>query len=476
MASPDRQTPTPAGASVDSPTAELAAFAVQFDAREIPAATREVVRACLLDFVGVAAYAARGIPGNAGVVRALDEWMPVPGEHAVVGAIGTRGPLQAALLNGLHAHTLDFDDTNQRGFLHPGAPVIPAALAAAERVDCDGNAFLAAVAIGYEVACRVGAGLGTGCYARSFHPTAIAGIFGAAAAAARLLGANAAELNDAFGFCGSQASGAMQFLDNGSLNKRLHPGLAAHDGLWSVGLAMAGVAGSRAALEGRNGLLTGYTDTPRPEALAQALGTDWLTTVTAIKPYPSCRLTHAGIDAVLALRDRLAAGSQPTLRVRLNPSSFNVVGERQPLKLRPKGIVDAQFSIYFQLAVTLLDGPPGWSSYERIGDPAVEAIAERIRVESSSDIPFNGCEVTVEGTGLSQRIDYPLGEPERPLAWQDIEHKFFALADVAYARPHAEAVSNGIRHIEEAPSMKAFGSLLRGDASPERLVDVTPRT
>ena len=444
-------------------TAKLADFAISTQSADIPQAARETIRGCLLDFVGVSAYAARGIPENATLAGVLDALGSPDGRHVVVGATRDRSLLQAAFLNGTHAHTLDFDDTNQLGVLHPGAPIIPAALAAAELADARGDELLAAIAIGYEVGCRVGCALGSGAYDQGFHPTAIAGVFGAAAAAGRLLGISSDMLTNAFGLCGSRAAGSMQFLANGAWNKRMHPGFAAHDALWCVQLAKAGAVGAADAIEGRYGLLAAYTPNGQPAELLRDIGTQWLCAQTAIKPYPSCRFTHAAIDAVLMLRSRLAPDAAPTLRVRLSPSALDVVGRSDEVKLHPRTVVDGQFSIFFQLAVAWHDGAPTWESYKRLGDPAIEAFAERIRVESAEDLLLSAAEVAVEGTEWSERIDYPLGEPQRPLSWADIDRKFRSLSGLAYSAKRAEAISHTIQELGQKHTITDLAGLLRGE-------------
>ena len=288
----------------------LAEFVAGLTYEQVPAGAVDRLKQCLLDFVGLAAFAAARAESSEPFRRAILTLAPRPGPGTVVGEARGYPWEYAALLNGAFAHTLDFDDTNLFGALHPGAPVIPAALAAAEQTAASGRALLESLAAGYEVACRVGGALGQTAYDRGFHITPVAGIFGAVAAGAKLFGLGAAEIASAFGIALSQAAGSMQYLENGAWTKRLHPGFAAHDALVSLALARAGVVGAARAIDGRYGLLAGYSNAPRPDLLLERLGERWVLAETAIKPYPSCRLTHGAIDAVLSLREKAGADAR----------------------------------------------------------------------------------------------------------------------------------------------------------------------
>ncbi len=450
-------------------TEPLVDFAASVRYDDLPEPAVDRLKQCILDFVGNAAFAGAEAESSGPFRQAILALAPQPGPATVIG--DSRGyPYQyAALLNGAFAHSLDFDDTNLFGSLHPGAAVLPAALAVAERIDASGRAFLEGVATGYEVACRVGGALGLTAYDRGFHVTAIAGIFGAVAAGARLLGFNAARAANAHGLALSQAAGSMQYLENGAWNKRLHPGLAAHDALLALAFAEAGVLGAAAPIEGRYGLLTGYSNAGRPELLTEELGRRWILLDTAIKPYPSCRLTHGAIDAALELREKVAAKHRPRAHIalRLSPKSVQIVGERLERKIRPRNIVDAQFSVYFQAAAAWLDGQVNWQSYERLGNLALEALMSQMVVTADEAVPFAGADVTVsvEGAELHRRVEQPLGEPERPVSWAMLDTKFTALAGRVLGEARCRSLAANVRRLDQQHSMKRWVPLLRGETA-----------
>ena len=443
-------------------TDALTGFTIGVDFAHLPGRLTDTLRACFLDFLGVASYASIAADGSAELRAAVQTLNPEGGTHTAIANKKKYAAQYAALLNGTYAHTLDFDDTNQTGLLHPGTVVIPAALAAAESVDADGRDFLTALAVGYEVACRIGAGLGKTIYDRGFHPTAIAGLFGATAAAAKLMNMDGSTLTNAFGFCGSMAAGSMQFLESGSLNKRLHAGLAAHNALVALALAQSGLRGSAKAIEGEQGLLKNYSNEPIPENVTKDLGETWYASETAIKPYPSCRLTHAVIDAMFALRKSARSGTDaPHIHISLSPQAFHIVGERADHKLRPRSLVDAQFSVYFQAAIAWTQGRADWESYRLIGDSKIEAFADTIFVQSDPGLALNSAIVRVENGAPPMRIDYPLGEPENPLTWGHIETKFVSLAEHAYDQSTLDEIASSVRRLGYMRSMKTFARLLQ---------------
>lgn len=442
-------------------TRELAAFAAEFDSNALPERVRIRLAQCLADFVAVTAGGHRLAESSAALLVAMES--EAGGPATVVGSARGYGWRGAALLNGAFAHSLDFDDTNIASGLHPGAPVIAAALAIAEREDASGVELLTAIAVGYEVCCRVGLALGKGAYLRGFHPTAIAGVFGAVAAGARLSGLDADRTNAAFGLAGSMAAGSMQYLENGGWNKRLHPGLAAQNALLAVDFARAGVKAADRALDGRGGVLTGYTATPDPAELAADLGTRWILADTGIKPYPACRLTHGAIDAAIQLHAQLDGKLAPdhTLALRISHEANAIVGGPDPRKRRPANSVDAQFSVFFQTAVAFETGAVNWSSYDAVADPAIEALIDRIALSSHDDIPAAGAELVClsADTEIARvSIDRPSGEPGTDLPWTEIEAKYHSLtADLLDAR----AALDWIRHLPHDRPVRALTALLR---------------
>ncbi len=439
-------------------TSTLARFVSGLSLDGIPAAAAERAKALTLDLLGSAVRArveAESTPSVLAMLARLG--LDGPGPGTVMGdARGYAAPV-AALLGGVLGHSLDFDDTHAESSLHPSAPVVPAALAAGELVGADGATVLAAIVAGYEVCCRLGLGLDPAAhYARGFHPTATAGTFGAAAAAGRVLGLDPEQMVSAFGVAGSQAAGSLQFLENGAWNKRWQVGAAAMNGLIAASLAAEGFRGSAEAIEGRHGLLAGYTDAPHPERVLQGLGADWETLRIAVKPYPSCRYSHAALDGLLELRriHDLAAADIEAVEVGLHRSGVVLVGEPEAAKRRPRNVVDGQFSMAFCAAVALDRGGFGWDDYRRLGQADIDALCDRVTVvrdeavEAAALHPF-GAQVRLKTRKgeFEVLVRDPSGEPESFPDGAALKGKFLALAEPVLGAG-AETLARAVLELE----------------------------
>ena len=345
-------------------------------------------------------------------------------------------PAVAALLNGALGHSLDFDDTHADSSLHPSAPVVPSAFAVGELVGASGREVLTAIVAGYEVCCRLGNALDpTSHYARGFHPTATAGTYGAAAAAAKLLKLPAERIVAAFGVSGSQAAGSLQFLVNGAWNKRYQVGAAAMNGVIAATLANNGFVGATQSIEGIHGLLVGYTDTPHHDKAVAGLGQVYETMKIGVKPYPSCRYTHAAIDALIAMRreHNLTPDQIKRVEIGLHRNGITLTGDAAT-KRHPSSIVGGQFSMYFTGALALEQGSFGWDDYARLGDPAINALADRFDVVQDARLegkthPFGARVSITTHDGVHERIHAdPSGEPASFPSAESMAQKFRLLA------------------------------------------------
>jgi 2-methylcitrate dehydratase PrpD len=419
-------------------TATLAAFVAGLTYEAIPQAVVTRTKALTLDLLGSAVRARREAESTPSILAMLKA-LSLDGDGIATVCADSKGytPAIAALLNGALGHSLDFDDTHADSSLHPSAPVVPAALAAGELTGASGRDVLTAIIAGYEVCCRLGNALDpTSHYAKGFHPTATAGTFGAAAAVAKLFKLSPDQIISAFGVSGSQAAGSLQFLVNGSWNKRSQVGAAAMNGVIAGTLAREGFKGSIEAVEGKHGLLVGYSDDPHPEAAIADLGQVWETMKVGVKPYPSCRYTHAALDALIAIKNeiKLAPEQIESVEIGLHRNGITLAADPPEAKRRPKSIVDGQFSMFFTGAVALDQGSFGWDDYTRLNDPSLVALAERINVVRDERLegrrhPF-GSNVTIKTRdGVIERmVDDPSGEPDTFPAQQAMVDKFLLLA------------------------------------------------
>jgi len=421
-----------------SVTRTLAAFAVETKTESLPPEVSARALALATDLIGSIIRAANESDSTPSVLKMLARLgLDAPGECTVFGLSRRYAPAAAALLNGTFGHSLDFDDTHSDSSLHPSAPVVPAALAAAEMTGASGTDFLAAVVVGFEVCCRLGNALDpTSHYARGFHPTATAGNFGATAAAGRLLGLSVDQMCSAFGVVASQASGSLQFLVNGAWNKRYQVGEASMKGLIAATLALEGFHGSADAIDGKHGFLKGYSDGADPAKAVANLREIWETMNIGVKPYPACRYTHAAVDGLLALkRDHgLTVADIENITVGLHRNGITLVGAPLAEKRRARSVVEGQFSMPFAAAVALTRDRFGWDDYDLLGRLEIDELADKvdvIRDESLEGLrhPFGATlKVRAKGQVYDLRIADPSGEPETfPTPEASIE-KFRALA------------------------------------------------
>ncbi|MBC7578334.1 MAG: MmgE/PrpD family protein [Tardiphaga sp.] len=419
-------------------TATLAAYVVNLQFDDIPQEVLERAKVLTLDYLGSTIRARRDSESTPALLKMLEALsLDGAGEATVFGDSRTWTPAIAALLNGALGHSLDFDDTHADSSLHPSAPVVPAAFAVGEMVGASGKQVLTAIVAGYEVCCRLGNALDpTSHYARGFHPTATAGTFGAAAAAGKLFGLSQEQLISAFGVSGSQAAGSLQFLVNGAWNKRYQVGASAMNGVIAATLARNDFLGATESVEGKHGLLVGYSDNAHPEMAVAGLGSVYETMKIGVKPYPSCRYTHAALDALIAMRreHNLTPDQVKRVEIGLHRNGITLTGDAAT-KRHPSSIVGGQFSMFFTGALALEQGSFGWDDYAKLGDSAINTLADRFDVVQDERLegkrhPFGArVSITTTDDSLHERIYAdPSGEPSSFPDAQAMAQKFLQLA------------------------------------------------
>lgn len=406
---------------------------------------------------GVMAAVVRSILDVIGVAIAGHAEHPVGAAHAVAsnhraveaGATtwvwgDSLPPSSAAMVNGTMAHALDFDDTHLPSVLHPSAPVVPGVLAAAEASSASGSTTLAAVAVGLEIACRLGmAGydpeLGNSIFfEHGFHATSICGALGAAAGAAIAMGGDGDTVDHAIAIAASLGSGILEANRVGGDVKPFHCGWAAHAGVTAAQLALAGMTGPYSALEGGFGLFAAFTRGWFDEdAIIGELGDRWEVTRLFTKPYPTNHFTHSGIDAALALRHQIDPESVTAIELGVAAPTLRTIAEPAGEKARPRSGHHGRFSGPFTVATALL-GESGLGvsrddfTDDSVSDPRKLRLASLVTCvaddKASAVFPnqFPGVlrVFTADGHVLEHRVDYTRGGPERPLSPAELETKF----------------------------------------------------
>lgn len=428
-------------------TGALARFAATFPGAGVPSTARRAASRCLLDTL---ACAVAGLAEESSrILLDLTASEAPAGPCTAIGLDRRVAAREAALVNGSLAHALDFDDTHDLAVLHPGVAVIPAALATAERVGTSGQALLDAIVVGYDVHIRVALAATAAPGHSGWHYTSACGIFGAAAAAGRLLGLDENGMARAFGLALPQAAGTLQSEHDGTWAKRLQPGLAAAGGVLAAQLAARGFLGAREPLEGRFGFYRVYLREFDPAPVLDALGHRFEIEGTSLKPLPTCRFTHAPAAALQeVMREHQLQGADlEVIEARVTAAALAEVCEPLSDKVEPKTRVHAQFSLPYALACVAHHGTVRLEDLTEEGIRREEVLALAQRVQCLRD---PGLEVrwgekigeaevrvrTRNGATVVARA-LPPGGPERPMSASERVAK--ARECVAWGAPHFDA-------------------------------------
>ncbi|RJQ80174.1 MAG: MmgE/PrpD family protein [Desulfobacteraceae bacterium] len=432
----------------------------------------------LLDFLGVAIRGSRS--DSSQLVQRFLSVNHAPPSHGVP-VIGTNTRAEAsfaALANGTAAHSIELDDVVNAASLHPAVTVMPAALSAAYLSGCSGPELLEGIIAGYELTVKLGIALDPAAhYAQGFHPTGTCGSFGSALAAAKILKLDAEKTARALGIAGSQAAGSLEFLADGSFTKRLHAGWAAHAGLIAALLAREGFTGPTSIIEGRLGFLHAYSPVFRPEKVLHGWGDPYEIMRTSIKPHACCRYKQGPIDCILGIikQNSLAENDIEKVVVSVLKAGAALVAEPRASKLNPQSIVDAQFSMPFGAAMAIIYGRAFLDQYcqENIDSPRVRDLMQRVHCVENAEIekefprkwPAEVEILTRKGSSYRQRLEYPKGDPENPLSWDEIIDKFNNLASAVFSKEPCGAIVDRVRAIEEESDIRGFIDSLAAAAS-----------
>jgi len=375
----------------------------------------------------------------------------------------------AALANGVSSHVLELDDVHRGATLHAAAPIIPAALAAAEREHADGRAFLAAIALGYEAALRIGEAVNPSHY-RFWHPTGTAATFGSAAAAGSILKLDAKQMTDALGSAGTQAAGLWEFNADGSMSKPLHPGKAAFNGLLAADLAREGFTGASRILEGDRGFFRAMSESHDPTRLTDGLGQHWKILENCYKLHACCGHTHTAIDAAIEIREQSGrdAGEIASVEVETYGPGLATVKESNP-----STPTKARFSLTYTVAAALAEGRCGLEQFDAsrfspdgVRDPAIAALLRKIRVEAVDDLTNRypaswpvRLRVTFRDGHVERReADFPRGNPENPVSTAELEAKFISVVEPRFNMDTAHRALHAARSVETCRDMATLFS------------------
>lgn len=432
-------------------------------AAPVASTDRTVAALRLLDWTGCAA-AALADPLAEPLRRAVSA-MDAGGRVSRVGG-GTSDPMAALLWNGALGNVLEMDDVHRASILHPGPIVIPAALAAAQCVDAEAEALLDAIVRGYETTIRIGSALGTSHY-RHWHTTATAGSFGAAAAAASVLGLDAEATADALGTAGSTTGGLWQVRHENVPTKSIHNAESARRGFTAAFLARSGLRGPRAILEGPQGLFAATA----PEADADSLhvpGSAWRIHETSIKPWPACRHAHPTIDALRKAMQNVDGAMVERVLVYTYADALRFCDRPDP-----QTPAQARFSLQHAVAVVLSRGEPRLDDFgpAALVDPTLKALRARVEVHEDPRLTNSyparfGAGVKLQlasGHAIEASVVDAWGDPEWPLSPEEIRSKALNLmAAGGFSATRAASIADAALAMAEGGTLVTYLTLLEG--------------
>lgn len=443
----------PGNTAQDDAIVPLALHMLQTRLDELPTPALNTTRAQLLDTVGVALAGRK----ESGVRELLELAATIGGKgESVAWGSGLRLPSHdAARINAVMVHALEYDDTFGPGFLHPSAIIFPAALAVADMIgNISGKQLLATATLANDVACRVSiAGQpGVDGFAIGWHNTTLIGYLSSALVAGRLMQLNRDQLIHAVGIACHQAAGNAQSHIDGALTKRMGPGFASAAGIMAARLAARGVTGPRDILEGAKGWFSQYHKGNYSRALLlDGLGAEFPGAAMSFKPWPSCRGSHTSADAALQIADALGSRTVGIKRIviRNGPAEWSFLSAPIERKRQPATTVEAQFSIPWVVAAALTDGKVGIAHFtpQALTRPDVRAMAARVETVEDQSLanPAGGpgqavVEVTTsDGRTVRRHVAAAKGDPQVPMTPAEAAKKFDDCLDYAGIEPSRRA-------------------------------------
>lgn len=440
---------------MSSLTQTFAVWSEGVSEENIPGEIREKTRACLLDWL--AAVSSGAAHPAADIYVSLARGLGGAGETGGV-AIACRAEKTsaafAAFTNGALGHITENDDGHRQAIMHPGDVVFPVVAVLAPFAKNPAGAAIEGAVVGYEATIRLGVAFGPGHY-NIWHTTATAGVFGAAAAAAKILGLGEKGMADALGHAGTQSAGLWQFLDDECVAaKPFHPGKSCLSGYMAAMAAKEGIPGAAHIIEGPKGLLAGLGRPPMPEKFSENLGKGYAITETNVKAYPTCGQTHSMIDALARIikENGIRADGVEAIEARVYAKALAVAG-----KADPRNLEEAKFSIHFCLAYMLLHGkiPFTGISAEDVFREDIRAVMAKVSLaedpEMTAGFPdARPCRITVamkDGRRFTAENRFRRGDPESPMSFDEIADKFRELGAAVFSHAKREAIISTVRNM-----------------------------
>ena len=405
----------------------LAHYVVSARYDDLPANVRKEGVRTLLNWVGVAIGGSR----HQTVDIAASALAPFSGpqQASLLGRRERFDIMNAAFINGVSSHIFDYDDTHLKTIIHPAGPVASAILALSEMQPVSGKDFLNALVLGVETECRIGNSVYPNHYDVGWHITGTAGVFGAAAAAGKLLGLNEQQMVWALGLAASQPVGLRESF--GSMNKSFNPGRAASDGIFAAILASKNFTSSDGMIEAKRGWANAISTKQDYTEITEGLGQRYESALNTYKPFACGIVLHPAIDAAIQLRNenKLSADQIERVELKVHPLVIELTGKKTP-----REGLEGKFSIYHAVAIALIEGAGGEKQFSdrAVTDPTVVALRSKVIPVITPGIDTAQVDMTIvlkDGRTLHRHIEHAIGSLEMPMSDKALEVKFADLAE-----------------------------------------------
>lgn len=448
-------------------TRTVAGFCAAFNFGSLPKSVVELAKKIVLDTLGaLIAAAASNYSGS----RIITEYAKTQGgipEATVIGRDFSTSCVTAALVNGTLAYYCDVEPHHTEAVLHPAAVTVPSALATGEKESCDGRGFLAAVVLGIDIACRASIALNPiTLYERGFHPSSVAGCFGATAAAGNIMKLDSSQFVNAIGLTSTQASGLLAWVSDETENSRpFNPGIAARNGVTAALMSKMGFGGPQGVFDKdvKYNVFRAFSQNGDPSTLTDRLGQHFYINELAIKLYSCCGFLHPGLDGLLDIIEKhhLAVEDIAGLTLRF-PKSGAAIIDNNPLKSHCAQYILPVAAVNKQVVIDdiLLD---------RRTEPIVARLCQQTSLvydeELDKGYPEQYCSIVEvllkNGRMHSQRVDWPKGHPNNPLTQEELETKFLRLVTTMISKERAGEIITMVNRLEEVENIGELAKLLQ---------------
>jgi len=421
---PQSSQPTEAAKDI---TRTLARYIVSAKPSDLPASVRKEAARTLLNWVGCTLGGSR----HETVGIAISAMAPFsgPAQASILGRKERLDILNAALINGISSHVLDYDDTHSRNIIHPAGPVISAILALSEHHPVSGNEFVNALVLGVDAECRIGNSVYPKHYDVGWHITGTAGVFGAAAASGKLLGLSEQQMLWALGLAATQPVGLQEMF--GSMTKSFHPGRAAQNGLTAALLASKNFTSSEQSLEAKYGWANVVSAAHNYDDITKRLGESFEISKNTYKPFACGVVMHPTIDGCIQLRNenKLSADEIDRVELRVHPLVLQLTSKKSP-----QTGLEGKFSIYHAASVALVEGAGGIEQFSdrTVRDRTIASLRDRVSTIVDSSLHEDQVRIAVvtkNGRRLEKFVEHAVGSLDHPMSDKDLEAKFTGLAN-----------------------------------------------